>query len=275
MGRGEASRGPGTTVEVADLFFNTPARRKFLNTSAGELRAALRLLEALGLAFPRIALRLVTDAKERFDWPAVTGEGLAVDARGSPRCGGRDTPSSGWPSPPSATAWCSRRCSDCPSTRADPRGPVRVREPALDPEPARGSRAPPGLRRPAAGRSFSAGGRVAARAARSPRCQRPPDQARGALRRRGHDLRAGGGRERSASGSPPSALHGGIRHRSGAALGREGGGGAARADRARPGVVGSSGRGARTRGPHGAEPRDRARGSSTAPTSSLPCAAGS
>jgi DNA mismatch repair protein MutL len=78
VGRGEASRGPGTTVEVADLFFNTPARRKFLNTSAGEMRAALRLLEALGLAFPEIALRLVTDAKERFDWPAVTGEGLAV-----------------------------------------------------------------------------------------------------------------------------------------------------------------------------------------------------
>ena len=77
-GRGAASRAPGTTVEVADLFFNTPARRKFLNTPAGELRAALRLLEALGLAFPEISLRLVTDGKERFDWPAAGGAGLTA-----------------------------------------------------------------------------------------------------------------------------------------------------------------------------------------------------
>jgi DNA mismatch repair protein MutL len=77
-GRGAEARASGTTVEVADLFFNTPARRKFLNTPAGELRAALRLLEAVGLAFPEISLRLVTDGKERFDWPEVPGEGLAA-----------------------------------------------------------------------------------------------------------------------------------------------------------------------------------------------------
>src|SRR5207245_10219886 len=42
--RGNAARAFGTTVEVANLFFNTPARRKFLITPGGELRAAFRML---------------------------------------------------------------------------------------------------------------------------------------------------------------------------------------------------------------------------------------
>jgi DNA mismatch repair protein MutL len=76
--RGSASRALGTTVEVADLFHNTPARRKFLHSSSGELRAALRLLEALGLAFPGVSFRMVVDGKSRFDWPAAAAEGLAA-----------------------------------------------------------------------------------------------------------------------------------------------------------------------------------------------------
>jgi len=74
--RGAAARAPGTTVEVRDLFHNTPARRKFLHSQASEMRAALRLLEALGLAYPQISFRLVVDGKERFDWPAAQAEGL-------------------------------------------------------------------------------------------------------------------------------------------------------------------------------------------------------
>ncbi len=69
--RGRLGRAPGTTVEVADLYFNTPARRKFLSSAAGELRAAFRMLEAYALAFPETGLRLIVDGRERFDWPAV------------------------------------------------------------------------------------------------------------------------------------------------------------------------------------------------------------
>ena len=56
---GRVARAPGTTVEVRDLFFNTPARRKFLHSPAGELRAAIRMLECYGLAYPETAFRLV------------------------------------------------------------------------------------------------------------------------------------------------------------------------------------------------------------------------
>jgi DNA mismatch repair protein MutL len=75
--KGAAARAPGTTIEVADLFFNTPARRKFLTSPTGELRAALRLLEAYALAFPQVAFRLLVDDKQRLEWPAVAGSGLA------------------------------------------------------------------------------------------------------------------------------------------------------------------------------------------------------
>jgi DNA mismatch repair protein MutL len=76
--RGTAARAPGTTVEVADLFFNTPARRKFLTSPTGELRAALRLLEAYALAYPQTGFRLVVDGKERLQWSAVPGSGLTA-----------------------------------------------------------------------------------------------------------------------------------------------------------------------------------------------------
>jgi len=67
--RGRAARARGTTVEVRELFFNTPARRKFLKSPAGELRAALRMVEACGLAFPEVAFRVTVDGRERLDWP--------------------------------------------------------------------------------------------------------------------------------------------------------------------------------------------------------------
>ena len=69
--RGTAARAGGTTIEVRDLFFNTPARRKFLNAPAGELRSALRMVECYALAFPEVAFRFLVDGRERIDWPAA------------------------------------------------------------------------------------------------------------------------------------------------------------------------------------------------------------
>lgn len=48
----------GTTVEVADLFFNTPARLKFLKSPQAELAAGLRGATQLALAQPALHLRV-------------------------------------------------------------------------------------------------------------------------------------------------------------------------------------------------------------------------
>jgi DNA mismatch repair protein MutL len=52
------SRRPGTTVEVQNLFFNAPARRKFLKSAAAETRAVSEAVVALALSNPRVAFSL-------------------------------------------------------------------------------------------------------------------------------------------------------------------------------------------------------------------------
>ena len=67
-----AARAPGTTIAVRDLFFNTPARRKFLKSAGGELRLALRMLNAYALAYPGVAFRFSVDGRPRLSLPAAT-----------------------------------------------------------------------------------------------------------------------------------------------------------------------------------------------------------
>src|SRR5579875_973163 len=50
-----AAHPPGTTVEVRDLFFNIPARRKFVRSAATESAHIARLLERLALSRPEVA----------------------------------------------------------------------------------------------------------------------------------------------------------------------------------------------------------------------------
>ncbi|MGC9319185.1 MAG: DNA mismatch repair endonuclease MutL [Armatimonadota bacterium] len=52
---------PGTTVEVANLFYNTPARRKFLRTTATERGHCTDWVSWLALARPDVALKVVHD----------------------------------------------------------------------------------------------------------------------------------------------------------------------------------------------------------------------
>ncbi|MBI2152502.1 MAG: DNA mismatch repair endonuclease MutL [Candidatus Rokubacteria bacterium] len=56
--RGAVDCSEGTTVEIADLFFNTPARLKFLKSPHAELAAALRVATQLALAQPALHLRV-------------------------------------------------------------------------------------------------------------------------------------------------------------------------------------------------------------------------
>ncbi len=60
----------GTTVAVADIYFNTPARRKFLKTEATEYAHCLTTIERLALAHPHVAFTLVHNGKTTLQLPA-------------------------------------------------------------------------------------------------------------------------------------------------------------------------------------------------------------
>lgn len=59
----------GTTVVVEDLFFNVPARRKFLKKDATEALNCAALVEKVALSRPEISIQLLVDGEERFKTP--------------------------------------------------------------------------------------------------------------------------------------------------------------------------------------------------------------
>lgn len=61
----------GTVVEVRDLFFNTPARRKFLKTPATELSQIASVVTVLALAHESVAFKLTSGARSVVSVPAV------------------------------------------------------------------------------------------------------------------------------------------------------------------------------------------------------------
>jgi len=66
----EACRGAkGTRVEVNDLFFNLPVRRRFLKSAAAETAACRRILLDKALAFPEAGFRFFTDGRLKFFFP--------------------------------------------------------------------------------------------------------------------------------------------------------------------------------------------------------------
>jgi DNA mismatch repair protein MutL len=67
---GDAVRRRGTTVTVRALFFNTPARRKFLRSAASETRAAHEAVATLALAHPESGFELHVDGTSRLVVPA-------------------------------------------------------------------------------------------------------------------------------------------------------------------------------------------------------------
>jgi DNA mismatch repair protein MutL len=65
------SRAPGTTVEVTELFFNTPARRKFLRSPAAEQVEVARVVERVYLAHPSVTVRFIAEDREIATYPAT------------------------------------------------------------------------------------------------------------------------------------------------------------------------------------------------------------
>lgn len=60
----DAARNTGTTISVRDLFFNTPARRKFMRSEATENYHLTNIVQHYALAHPEIGFKLVNNGRE-------------------------------------------------------------------------------------------------------------------------------------------------------------------------------------------------------------------
>lgn len=65
----EAGCPEGTTILVRDLFYNTPARMKFLKKDSTEGNSVAGILDKLALSHPEISFRFIRDGKEQLHTP--------------------------------------------------------------------------------------------------------------------------------------------------------------------------------------------------------------
>lgn len=61
----------GTSLEVKDLFFNVPARKKFLRSERAELSRIVKYLTNTALAYPEVRFSLTHGTREVFNYPGV------------------------------------------------------------------------------------------------------------------------------------------------------------------------------------------------------------
>lgn len=64
-----AACAPGTTLEVRNLFFNTPARRKFLRAESAEFTWVADTFARIALAYPSVGFKLTHGGRTRYDLP--------------------------------------------------------------------------------------------------------------------------------------------------------------------------------------------------------------
>ncbi len=77
---GAVARQRGTTVSVRNLFFNTPARRKFLRSVSSETRVVWDAVGVLALAHPEVGFEFVADGAGRLHVPGGEGEVARIGA---------------------------------------------------------------------------------------------------------------------------------------------------------------------------------------------------
>lgn len=75
---------PGTTIEVSDLFYNTPARRKFLKSAETESSHVEHQIRLHALAFPQVRFIYRRDDQLVFDLPATTDLRVRIAALSDP-----------------------------------------------------------------------------------------------------------------------------------------------------------------------------------------------
>jgi DNA mismatch repair protein MutL len=69
----EVGAPPGTCIEVADLFYNLPARRKFLKSDTAEATQVSRLLTQMALGYPRTGFTLTSANRKLIECPPASG----------------------------------------------------------------------------------------------------------------------------------------------------------------------------------------------------------
>jgi len=74
----DAGCAAGTTVEIKSLFFNVPARRKFLRSAATETAHLDRVVETAALAFPEMAIHYVRDGRTVYRLPSAKSVGPRI-----------------------------------------------------------------------------------------------------------------------------------------------------------------------------------------------------
>ena len=72
-----AAAAPGTSITVRDLFFNTPARLKFLRSAGAEAAQITELVGRMAAAWPEVAFQLLSNDKEVFNFSS----GMTSDRR--------------------------------------------------------------------------------------------------------------------------------------------------------------------------------------------------
>ena len=65
---------PGTRIDVSNLFFNQPARKKFLKSTMTEFSHISHVVQLAGLAWPSVHFRLTHNGQEILNYPAVTAD---------------------------------------------------------------------------------------------------------------------------------------------------------------------------------------------------------
>ena len=65
---------PGTRIDVSNLFFNQPARKKFLKSTTTEFSHISHVVQLAGLAWPSVHFRLTHNGQEILNYPAVTAD---------------------------------------------------------------------------------------------------------------------------------------------------------------------------------------------------------
>jgi len=76
----------GTIVEVADLFYATPARLKFLKSDQAENNAITEIFKRIALSFPEIRFALSGEGRSSLDYPATDAFGRMAQVLGKEFC---------------------------------------------------------------------------------------------------------------------------------------------------------------------------------------------